>query len=81
MFCLFLGKRCAKALTERFVIGQDLGDGVIVDTIWHRANLPAAIDYVVENHAALRIPVLEIDDAVRQHDGSLIEFAIALLVE
>jgi hypothetical protein len=64
------------------VIGPDFGDRFIwVNTVWHGAGLPAAIDQMIKNNAAVNIPVLQIDEPVRQHDVSLFELAVAPVVE
>ena len=58
-FCL----RRSQRLRGRFVVRPDFRKRKIrIDSVWHCADFPTGIDEVIEDHATLRIPLLEIDD-------------------
>jgi hypothetical protein len=64
------------------VIGVDFGNGFIrINAVGHGAGLPAGIDEVIKNCAAMGVPVLQINDPVRQHALSLFELSVAPVVE
>jgi hypothetical protein len=64
------------------VIGLDLRRWFIgINAVGHGAGLPSAIDQVIKNGAAIGVPVLQINDPLRQHDFGLLDVPVAPVVE